>query len=101
VSVLAAYFPPVEPRCEEHMDATCWQCEGAGRLPCGRHEAGGYAEPDCECCDARDCDVCEGKGWGRWCFHPDCEDCRTADSYWRAYSHREDAMRDSRFNHNP
>jgi hypothetical protein len=83
VSVLAGYFPPVEPRCEEHMDATCWSCEGTGcRIE--------HPETiECKGC----CDVCEGRGSGSWCYCPDCPDCRTADAYWRAYSDREDAAR--------
>jgi len=96
VSVLAGYFPSVEPRCEEHMDATCWQCEGRGCLPCPKHEAQGYAEPDCSCCDRRDCDVCSGKGWDKWCYCSECEDCQTANAYWRDYSHRENRWKEER-----
>lgn len=97
MTALLAYFPQVEPRCEEHMDSTCWQCEGTGRLPCKRHEWKGHAEPDCPCCEARDCDVCDGKGWGRWCFHPDCEECRTVHLYALDHAHREERAREARW----
>ena len=86
-------FPATEPRCDEHMDATCWNCQGFGRLPCASHDS---VDPDCEACQATGCETCEGKGSGSWCYHPDCEACSEADAYWKEYSRREDRWKEER-----